>query len=43
MSPLDATDRWQDVCALCDRFDLTPPERLATRPGFVHKKRRAFT
>jgi len=34
---------WQDMRALCDRFGLTPPERLATRPGFVHKKRRAFT
>jgi len=34
---------WQDVRALCDRFGLTPPERLATRPGFVHEKRRAFT
>jgi lincosamide nucleotidyltransferase A/C/D/E len=30
---------WQDMRALCERFGLTLPERLATRPGFVHEKR----
>jgi lincosamide nucleotidyltransferase A/C/D/E len=31
---------WQDVRALCERFALTPPPRLAERPGFVHEKRK---
>jgi len=34
---------WQDMRALCERFGLTPPGPLATRPGFVHEKRRACT
>jgi lincosamide nucleotidyltransferase A/C/D/E len=30
---------WKDVCALCERFDLTAPPGLTTRPGFVAPKR----
>jgi hypothetical protein len=30
---------WQDVRTLAERFGLPLPERLATRPGFVHPKR----
>ena len=30
---------WKDVRALCERFDLTAPPGLTTRPGFVAPKR----